>query len=67
MSALHWACKKGYLEIMQLLLKYHADVDAIDVLNRTALILAVNGNYREIVHELLINGAYPWSTTMSDL
>ena len=41
MTALHWACKKGYFEMAELLVKNFADVDAIDVLNRTPLILTI--------------------------
>lgn len=41
MTALHWACKKGYIEIVEVLLKYNADVDAIDILHRTPLILCI--------------------------
>lgn len=41
MTALHWACKKGYYDLAQLLLKYHSDVDGIDILNRTPLYLAI--------------------------
>lgn len=41
MTALHWACKKGYLEIAEILLKHHSDIDGVDILYRTPLILAI--------------------------
>lgn len=41
MTALHWACKKGLVEMVELLIKNHADVDAVDILHRTPLYLAI--------------------------
>ncbi|CAD8044393.1 unnamed protein product [Paramecium primaurelia] len=67
MTALHWACKKGYVELVELLLQYHSDVDGIDILYRTPLILSIEENHLEITHILLANGAYPWSTAITDL
>ncbi|CAD8094367.1 unnamed protein product [Paramecium sonneborni] len=67
MTALHWACKKGLIEMVELLIKNHADVDAVDILHRTPLYLAIQGNYLEIVETLLKNKAYPWSTYYTDL
>lgn len=34
---------------------------------RTPLILSIEENHLEITHILLSNGAYPWSTALSDL
>ncbi|CAD8108561.1 unnamed protein product [Paramecium sonneborni] len=67
MTALHWACKNGYIEIVEILLQYHADFDAIDVMNRTPLSISISENQKEIVKLLLIYGAYPWSTILTDL
>lgn len=41
MSALHWASKKGLYEMAEILIKFHSDVDGIDILNRTPLYLAI--------------------------
>ena len=41
MTGLHWACKKGLVEMAELLIKNHADVDAVDILHRTPLYLAI--------------------------
>ncbi|CAK59218.1 unnamed protein product (macronuclear) [Paramecium tetraurelia] len=76
MSALHWSSKKGLYEMSELLIKYHADVDAIDILNRTPLYLAIQENNIPIIEVrisllilqlLLRNRAYPWSTQVTDL
>ncbi|CAD8119429.1 unnamed protein product [Paramecium sonneborni] len=67
MSALHWSSKKGLYEMTELLIKYHADVDAIDILNRTPLYLAIQENNIPIIELLLRNKAYPWSTSVTDL
>ena len=44
MTALHWACKYGYLDIVRMLLHYHADFDALDLMNRTPLSIAIVEN-----------------------
>ncbi|CAD8176508.1 unnamed protein product [Paramecium pentaurelia] len=67
MTALHWACKKGLIEMVELLIKNHADVDAVDILHRTPLYLAIQGNHLVIIENLLKNKAYPWSTYYTDL
>ncbi|CAD8193682.1 unnamed protein product [Paramecium octaurelia] len=67
MTALHWACKHGYLEMVRMLLHYHADFDAIDLMNRSPLSIAIAENHQEIVRLLLTHGAYPWSTSLTDL
>lgn len=41
MTALHWACKHGYVDMVRMLLHYHADFDAIDLMNRTPLSIAI--------------------------
>lgn len=41
MTGLHWACKKGLIDMAELLIKNHADVDAVDILHRTPLYLAI--------------------------
>ncbi|CAK60763.1 unnamed protein product (macronuclear) [Paramecium tetraurelia] len=43
-TALHWSSKKGFDEMTEFLIKNHADVDAIDILNRTPLYLAIQEN-----------------------
>lgn len=67
MTGLHWACKKGYLNLVELLLNYKADVDAVDLLHRTPLILSIEENHLDITHLLLVKGAYIWSTALTDL
>ncbi|CAK67753.1 unnamed protein product (macronuclear) [Paramecium tetraurelia] len=67
MTALHWACKNGHLEIVKILLQHHADFDALEVMNRTPLSIAIQENQQEIVKLLLTYGANPWSTILTDL
>ncbi|CAK58172.1 unnamed protein product (macronuclear) [Paramecium tetraurelia] len=67
MTALHWSSKKGFYEMTEFLIKNHADVDAIDILNRTPLFLAIQENNIPIIELLLRNKAYPWSTSVTDL
>lgn len=45
MTALHWACKYGYLDMVRMLLHYHADFDALDLMNRTPLSIAIIENH----------------------
>lgn len=67
MTALHWACKHGYVDMVRMLLHYHADFDAIDLMNRTPLSIAIQENHKEIVKLLLIHGANPWSSTLTEI
>ncbi|OMJ95024.1 hypothetical protein SteCoe_1725 [Stentor coeruleus] len=57
MTALHWACLRGYLEIIKLLLGAHAFVDAVDMSHRTPLHIAAKNGSILIVEELLRNKA----------
>ena len=43
-TALHWASKRGYLEIMKALIENGAYVDARDIIGRTPLMLAAKAN-----------------------
>ena len=56
MSPLQSAVHEGHLEIVQELLKHDANIDFTDCINRTALHLATEGKYVEIVKILLKNG-----------
>ncbi|CAD8097838.1 unnamed protein product [Paramecium primaurelia] len=60
MTALHWACKYGYLDMVRMLLDYHTDFDALNLMNRTPFSIAIIKNHQEIVKLLLTNGSYPW-------
>jgi ankyrin repeat protein len=48
MTALHWACKKGYYNIAELLLNYQSDIDGVDILYRTPLILSIEENHLDV-------------------
>lgn len=50
-----------------ILIKNHADVDAIDILHRTPLYISIEGQHDDITELLLKNKAYPWSTKLTNL
>ena len=49
MTALHWACKRGYYKIVQFLIKNGSDLDYEDIIGRTPLYFAIENNYSTIV------------------
>ncbi|OMJ85445.1 hypothetical protein SteCoe_13203 [Stentor coeruleus] len=63
MTALHWVCLRGYLDICKLLLASMAFVDAVDISHRTPLHIASKNGFSNIVEELLKNGADPTIVT----
>ncbi|KAJ3537555.1 hypothetical protein NM208_g6262 [Fusarium decemcellulare] len=68
-TALHWAARRGYVDVVSLLLETpstnahlldaKADINANDALNRTPLYLACWGGYLPVVRFLLSQGADP--------
>lgn len=67
MTPLHWACKRGNINIVSLLIQYKSDLDAYDLQGRTALWFAINENNIELVKLLLYNKASPWSSDFASL
>ena len=59
-GALHEAVRARLTNIIHLLLKSGADIDTTDWLHRTALFIAVDFGFREIVELLLKKGANPF-------
>lgn len=60
MTALHWAARRGRLEIGEALIKYGADVNKKDDLERAPLYYAVEANDFAFVKMLLLKGANVW-------
>jgi len=58
-TALHVAAQGGYLDCVKLLLDAEAKPEIEDDEKRTALLLAVKGNFGEVATELVRNGANP--------
>ena len=54
-NALHYACKNGQTDIVELLLKRHCNINQCSKLMKTPLILAVEGEHTEVVAMLLKN------------
>ncbi|CAD8069938.1 unnamed protein product [Paramecium sonneborni] len=68
MTGLHWAAKRGFPNLVKILIQHNADVDAKDIVYRTPLYIATDyahgkgsARYIEIIQILLYNQAYPWS------
>lgn len=52
MTGLHWACKKGYERIADILMDSHADLYATDLLRRTPLDLALKLENTHLINNL---------------
>ena len=48
MTALHWAAKRGFPEIVRVLINYHSDVNARDIIGRTPLYYSVESQNIEV-------------------
>lgn len=49
MSALHWACRRGNQDIVQVLLDHHANINAQDIIGRTPLFFAAKYKHIPVV------------------
>uniref|UniRef100_A0A8D2CTD3 Ankyrin repeat domain 23 n=1 Tax=Sciurus vulgaris TaxID=55149 RepID=A0A8D2CTD3_SCIVU len=69
-TALHWACLKGHIQLVNKLLAAGATVDARDLLDRTPVFWACRGGHLDILKLLLNQGAQVnardkiWSTPL---
>lgn len=52
-SILHWACEKGCLDVVDLLIKYKADVNQQDNCGTTPLMEACKNGHLDIVEFLI--------------
>jgi len=59
-TALHWAAKRGYIDIVDLLIKTGCDVDAVDIMGRSALLFAAKGDFMDVVKLLICGQADPF-------
>lgn len=64
-TATHWAAKRNYYKIIDLLVEYGANANALDIGGRTPLYLATKENNPEAVKSLLMAGAVPMYKTHS--
>jgi len=64
-TALHVAAQGGHKAVVDSLIEHKADVTVLDDEQRSALLLAVQGNYGEVAHELVKAGADP-NTSFKD-
>lgn len=57
LTALHYACKHGHLNVIRMLIKYGADENARSSDGRTPLHFAASYGTKELVQEILASGA----------
>jgi len=55
-TCLHYACWKGNLEIVKILITYGANINAKSITGKTALNIALDSNLSEIVQYIIENG-----------
>ena len=67
MTGLHWACKRGHIQLAQELIEARSDCDAVDMLGRSALKFAVMNRQLPIVFVLLRQGCNPWSVLKAEI
>lgn len=60
MTGLHWACKRGYIAMVNLLLTHNSNPNARDIYKRTPLVLAILSKDHRIFRKLLVCGARPF-------
>ena len=65
-TALHVAAQGGHLEMVNLLLQAGVDVAHLDDSSRSALVLAVEGNYGEVASALVQGGSDPNTPYVDD-
>ena len=56
-TPLHLAAQRGHLEVVELLVRHGAELDAEDALGSTPLLEAVSGAHADVAHMLLGRGA----------
>ncbi|CAD8099744.1 unnamed protein product [Paramecium sonneborni] len=61
LTPLHHAVIRNHIEMVELLLEYHADVNRRDILGRTSLFFGIRSGYNDCVRQLLYHQAIPWS------
>ncbi|CAK86701.1 unnamed protein product (macronuclear) [Paramecium tetraurelia] len=61
LTPLHHAVIRNHVEMVELLMEYHADVNRRDILGRTPLFFGIRSGYNDCVQQLLYHQAIPWS------
>ena len=54
------------MDIVTLLLKFGADIDAVDMTGRTPVVMAVKNQFINIIRILFIRGASPYVKSLSN-
>eukprot|EP00743_Colponemidia_sp_Colp-15_P002557 GILK01002772.1.p1 GENE.GILK01002772.1~~GILK01002772.1.p1 ORF type:complete len:302 (+),score=30.02 GILK01002772.1:31-936(+) len=66
MTALHWAAKRGFYRIAEILVQAGANVNCRDMAHRTPLHLATKGGHLDVITMLVAEGAHPYIRTRAD-
>ncbi|KAL4454034.1 hypothetical protein ABPG73_009833 [Tetrahymena malaccensis] len=66
-TPLHWAAKRGFLQIAEMLISKNCDIDSRDELGRTPLYFAYREGYNQMGKLLLLQKASPWSNKKNNI
>ncbi|EAR82583.2 ankyrin domain protein (macronuclear) [Tetrahymena thermophila SB210] len=66
-TPLHWAAKRGFLQIAEMLISKNCDVDSRDELGRTPLYFAYREGHNQMGKLLLLQKASPWSNKKNNI
>lgn len=64
---MHWAAKRDYTDLIKLLAKRGADVNAADLAGKTPLLLAIRNEHYRTLQTLMELRADPYRKTKSDV
>jgi len=66
-TALHWAAKRDFAELAELLIENKANIESFDLVGKTPIMLAARGQRVEVLKLLMRKKANPYRKTKSDI